>query len=176
MTARLFGIIGWKNSGKTTLTERLVTELTRRGWRVSTVKHATSRLRHRQGRRRQLSAIARLGDRSRHRFRTPLGADARVARRRGGRASTRSSRAWRPATSFSWRATSASRTARSRSDAFPRARRCRSPNRSVHRRGRGRPCGGNWRASAVRTRRHRRHGRSGGAGSRTEAALRARRS
>lgn len=40
MTVRLFGIIGWKNSGKTTLTERLVTELTRRGWRVSTVKHA----------------------------------------------------------------------------------------------------------------------------------------
>lgn len=40
MTARIFGIIGWKNSGKTTLTERLVTELTRRGWRVSTVKHA----------------------------------------------------------------------------------------------------------------------------------------
>lgn len=40
MTPRVFGIIGWKNSGKTTLTERLVTELTRRGWRVSTVKHA----------------------------------------------------------------------------------------------------------------------------------------
>ena len=37
---RVFGIIGWKNSGKTTLTERLVSELTRRGWRVSTVKHA----------------------------------------------------------------------------------------------------------------------------------------
>lgn len=40
MTPKIFGIIGWKNSGKTTLTERLVTELTRRGWRVSTVKHA----------------------------------------------------------------------------------------------------------------------------------------
>lgn len=40
MTHRIFGITGWKNSGKTTLTERLVTELTRRGWRVSTVKHA----------------------------------------------------------------------------------------------------------------------------------------
>lgn len=37
---RVFGITGWKNSGKTTLTERLVTELVRRGWRVSTVKHA----------------------------------------------------------------------------------------------------------------------------------------
>jgi molybdopterin-guanine dinucleotide biosynthesis adapter protein len=41
MTATpLFGITGWKNSGKTTLTERLVAELTRRGYRVSTVKHA----------------------------------------------------------------------------------------------------------------------------------------
>jgi molybdopterin-guanine dinucleotide biosynthesis adapter protein len=40
MTAPLFGIAGWKNSGKTTLTERLVAELTARGWRVSTVKHA----------------------------------------------------------------------------------------------------------------------------------------
>ena len=40
MTQRVFGITGWKNSGKTTLTERLVAELTRRGWRVSTVKHA----------------------------------------------------------------------------------------------------------------------------------------
>ena len=40
MTKNVFGITGWKNSGKTTLTERLVTELTRRGWAVSTVKHA----------------------------------------------------------------------------------------------------------------------------------------
>lgn len=40
MTQRVFGITGWKNSGKTTLTERLVAELTARGWRVSTVKHA----------------------------------------------------------------------------------------------------------------------------------------
>lgn len=37
---RVFGITGWKNSGKTTLTERLVTEMVRRGLRVSTVKHA----------------------------------------------------------------------------------------------------------------------------------------
>ena len=36
----IFGITGWKNSGKTTLTEKLVTELVRRGWKVSTVKHA----------------------------------------------------------------------------------------------------------------------------------------
>lgn len=37
---RVFGITGWKNSGKTTLTERLVAEFTRRGFAVSTVKHA----------------------------------------------------------------------------------------------------------------------------------------
>lgn len=37
---RVFGIVGWKNSGKTTLTERLVTALTKRGFSVSTVKHA----------------------------------------------------------------------------------------------------------------------------------------
>jgi len=40
MKARSFGITGWKNSGKTTLTEKLVAELTARGWRVATVKHA----------------------------------------------------------------------------------------------------------------------------------------
>ena len=40
MTQRVFGTTGWKNSGKTTLTERLVAELTRRGYRVATVKHA----------------------------------------------------------------------------------------------------------------------------------------
>ena len=38
--AFVFGITGWKNSGKTTLTEKLVTELVARGWTVSTVKHA----------------------------------------------------------------------------------------------------------------------------------------
>ena len=40
MTQRVFGITGWKNSGKTGLTVRVVEELTRRGWRISTVKHA----------------------------------------------------------------------------------------------------------------------------------------
>jgi molybdopterin-guanine dinucleotide biosynthesis protein B len=36
----VFGVTGWKNSGKTTLVERLVAELVRRGWTVNTVKHA----------------------------------------------------------------------------------------------------------------------------------------
>lgn len=40
MTQKLLGIAGFKNSGKTTLTERLVKELTARGYRISTVKHA----------------------------------------------------------------------------------------------------------------------------------------
>jgi molybdopterin-guanine dinucleotide biosynthesis protein B len=58
MTHSVFGITGWKNSGKTTLTEKLVAELSRRGWKVSTVKHAhhdfdidkegTDSFRHRQ--------------------------------------------------------------------------------------------------------------------------------
>ena len=40
MTNPVFGVTGWKNSGKTTLLTRLVAEFTRRGFRVSTVKHA----------------------------------------------------------------------------------------------------------------------------------------
>ena len=40
MMPPLFGIVGWKNSGKTTLTSRLIAELTRRGVKVAAVKHA----------------------------------------------------------------------------------------------------------------------------------------
>lgn len=40
MTQRVFGVAGWKNSGKTTMTERLVAELSGRGWTIATVKHA----------------------------------------------------------------------------------------------------------------------------------------
>lgn len=36
---RVYGVIGWKNSGKTSLMERLVSEITGRGYSVSTVKH-----------------------------------------------------------------------------------------------------------------------------------------
>lgn len=39
-TPRVFGIAGWKNSGKTGLAVRLVEEFTRRGYRISTIKHA----------------------------------------------------------------------------------------------------------------------------------------
>jgi molybdopterin-guanine dinucleotide biosynthesis protein B len=37
---RVIGVAGFKNAGKTTLVERLVAELSRRGHRISTVKHA----------------------------------------------------------------------------------------------------------------------------------------
>ena len=37
---KIYGVVGWKNSGKTTLVERLVTEITGRGFSVSTIKHA----------------------------------------------------------------------------------------------------------------------------------------
>lgn len=36
----IFGVIGWKNSGKTTLLARLVEEFTTRGYSVSAIKHA----------------------------------------------------------------------------------------------------------------------------------------
>lgn len=37
---RIYGVVGWKNAGKTGLMERLVTEITGRGFSVSTLKHA----------------------------------------------------------------------------------------------------------------------------------------
>lgn len=37
---KIFGVTGWKNSGKTHLVASLVSELTSRGLKVSTVKHA----------------------------------------------------------------------------------------------------------------------------------------
>ncbi|AEI94728.1 MULTISPECIES: molybdopterin-guanine dinucleotide biosynthesis protein B [Roseobacter] len=37
---RVYGVVGWKNAGKTGLMERLVTEICGRGFTVSTVKHA----------------------------------------------------------------------------------------------------------------------------------------
>ena len=37
---KIWGVVGWKNSGKTGLMERLVNEFTSRGLTVSTLKHA----------------------------------------------------------------------------------------------------------------------------------------
>jgi molybdopterin-guanine dinucleotide biosynthesis protein B len=40
MTMRILGIAGWSGAGKTTLIAKLIPELTQRGIRVSTLKHA----------------------------------------------------------------------------------------------------------------------------------------
>lgn len=37
---KIFGVVGWKNAGKTGLMERLVSEICERGLSVSTIKHA----------------------------------------------------------------------------------------------------------------------------------------
>jgi len=37
---KVYGVTGWKNSGKTGLMERLVAEISARGFSVSTIKHA----------------------------------------------------------------------------------------------------------------------------------------
>lgn len=65
------GVAGWKNSGKTTLVERLVAELTRRGYSVSTVKHShheiaaerqgTDSDRHRQAGAREVALVTSHG-------------------------------------------------------------------------------------------------------------------
>jgi len=64
----VFGVTGWKNSGKTTLVEALVSELTRRGFTVATVKHAhhdfdidkegTDSFRHRQAGAREVAIVS----------------------------------------------------------------------------------------------------------------------
>ena len=68
MSTPVFGIGGWKNSGKTTLTERLVAEFTRRGLRLATVKHAhhdfdidkegTDSFRHRRAGAREVAIVS----------------------------------------------------------------------------------------------------------------------
>lgn len=68
MTQRVFGIAGWKNSGKTTMTASLVAELAGRGWTIATVKHAhhdadidhegTDSFRHRRAGAREVALVA----------------------------------------------------------------------------------------------------------------------
>ena len=68
MNRNVFGVTGWKNSGKTTLVVALVTELTRRGYTVATVKHAhhdfdidkegTDSHRHRQAGAREVAIVS----------------------------------------------------------------------------------------------------------------------
>ena len=69
--AKVYGVVGWKNAGKTTLVERLVGEIAARGFTVSTIKHTHHKVdvdqkgkdswRHRQAGARQviLSSSAR---------------------------------------------------------------------------------------------------------------------
>jgi len=62
------GVVGWKNSGKTRLVERLVGELVRRGFSVATVKHShhdiafeaegTDSARHRKAGAREVAIVA----------------------------------------------------------------------------------------------------------------------
>ncbi len=66
---RVIGVSGFKNSGKTTLVEGLVRELSARGWCVSTVKHAhhsfdidhegRDSFRHRQAGAREVAVVAK---------------------------------------------------------------------------------------------------------------------
>ena len=37
---KVFGFAGWSGSGKTTLIEQVIPEITRRGFKVSVIKHA----------------------------------------------------------------------------------------------------------------------------------------
>lgn len=37
---KIYGVVGWKNTGKTGLMERLITEISSRGFSVSSIKHA----------------------------------------------------------------------------------------------------------------------------------------
>jgi molybdopterin-guanine dinucleotide biosynthesis protein B len=65
----VIGIAGWKKSGKTTLVTRLIAELTRRGLKVATVKHAhhafqideaeTDSARHRRAGATQVAVVSR---------------------------------------------------------------------------------------------------------------------
>lgn len=67
-TPPVIGIAGWKNSGKTTLAERLIAEFTRRGLAVASVKHAhhafriddeqTDSARHRRAGAQQVAIVA----------------------------------------------------------------------------------------------------------------------
>ncbi len=66
---KVIGVSGFKNSGKTTLVEGLVRELSARGWCISTVKHAhhsfdidhegRDSFRHRQAGAREVAVVAK---------------------------------------------------------------------------------------------------------------------
>lgn len=65
---KLFGVTGWKNSGKTTLATRLIGEMTARGYIVNSIKHAhhrfdidqkgTDSFRHREAGAREVAIVS----------------------------------------------------------------------------------------------------------------------
>lgn len=64
----IVAVVGWKKSGKTTLTTRLIAELSGRGYRIATIKHAhhkfqiddaeTDSARHRRAGARQVAVVS----------------------------------------------------------------------------------------------------------------------
>ena len=118
---RIYGVTGWKNSGKTTLVERLVTEIIAPRLQRLDAEARASRLRRRPARQGQPSPPAGRGAPGAGRLGRALGADDRAARRAGAAARRRCSRSSRPSTWCWSRATSATATRRSRS-AAPRRR------------------------------------------------------
>lgn len=92
MKSRVFGICGWKNNGKTTLTTRLIEVFVARGLEVSTVKHAHHRVdvdapgtdsyRHRESGAREviLAGGQRYAVMHEYREREPLEVDALIDR------------------------------------------------------------------------------------------------
>jgi molybdopterin-guanine dinucleotide biosynthesis adapter protein len=68
MTQNVIGITGWKNSGKTTLVEKLVAHFSEAGLRIATVKHAhhefdidhagTDSFRHRKSGAREVAIVS----------------------------------------------------------------------------------------------------------------------
>jgi molybdopterin-guanine dinucleotide biosynthesis protein B len=69
MISPVFGVTGWKNSGKTRMVASLISEFTRRGLRVSAIKHAhhsfdidhegTDSFQHRRAGAREVALVSR---------------------------------------------------------------------------------------------------------------------
>ena len=131
MTPPLFGVVGWKNSGKTTLMVGLIGELTRRGYAVSVIKHAHAKFEiDHEGRdsyKMREAGACQVALSSPRRF----ARDARAGRRAGNVVRRHPSLMPANATSCWSRAISARRFPRSRFAAMapPRAKSCRATSR-----------------------------------------------
>ena len=78
---RVIGFAGWSGAGKTTLIVKLIPELNRRGFSVSTIKHAHHNFDLDQPGKDSYAASLRRRSRSAGRFRQSDRADAGIARR-----------------------------------------------------------------------------------------------